>query len=155
VILTFYGRSLIDIIASTFYSGPVFYVLMWLTANISGAHAFIILKVTAPLLYGGLALSFLFFLRRGLKLEWRMAFVAAVILVFQIAALRESWDRFRDLLGLIFLFVALTSLKSNLRFKKWLVVGVLAVLTVLSRDYIGGFLLVTILGSSILEKGTR
>jgi len=154
VMMTFYGRSLIDVFASTFTVGPLFYVLMWLVANVSGAHAFLILKVTGPLLYGGLAVSFFLFLKRGLKLDAKMAFVAALLLVFQVAALRESWDRFRNVLGLIFVFATLTALRSEGRFK-WPFVVSLAVLTALSRDYIALVLFVTVLGFAVLERKDR
>jgi hypothetical protein len=151
VIMTFYGRSLIDIFASTFKVGPLFYILMWLVANVSGASAFLILKATGPLLYGGLAFSFFLFLRQGLKLDGKMAFVAALLMVFQVAALRESWDRFRNVLGLIFVFAALTTLKSDREFK-WPLVAGLAVLTTLSRDYISLVLFVAVLGFAVLER---
>ena len=154
VIMTFYGRSIIDIFTSTFRSGPLFYVLMGLVANVSGAHAFAILKVTGPILYGVLAFSFLLFLKRGLKFDNKMAFVATLLLVFQVAALRESWDRFRNVLGLIFVFAALTALRSDNRFK-WPFVAGLAVLTALSRDYIALVLFVAVLGFAFLERKNR
>lgn len=154
VMMTFSERSLVDVFASTFRGGPLFYLLMWLVANVSRAHAFLILKATGPLLYGGLAVSFFLFLKRGLKLDGKMAFVAALLLVFQVAALRESWDRFRNVLGLIFVFAALTAVKSESRFK-WPFVAGLAVLTVLSREYIALVLFVTVLGFAILERKDR
>lgn len=149
--MSFYGRSLVDVFVSSFRFSPLFYVLMWLVANVSGAHAFLILKVTGPLLYGGLAVSFFLFLKRGLKLDGEMAFVAALLLVFQVATLRESWDRFRSLLGFVFLFPALTALKSDYKFK-WPLVAILATLTALSREYIAFVLFVAVLGFTILEK---
>jgi hypothetical protein len=154
VMMTFYGRSLIDVFASTFRAGPLFYVLMWLVANVSGAHAFVILKVTGSLLYSGLAVFFLLFLKRGLKLSGKMAFVAALLLVFQVAALRESWDRFRNVLGLIFVFTTLTALKSESKFK-WPLVAGLGILTALSREYIALVLFVAVLGFAILERKDR
>ena len=154
VMMTFYGRGLIDVFLSAFRAGPLFYVLMWLVANVSGAHAFLILKVAGPLLYGGLAASFLFFLKRGLRFDGKTALVAALLLVFQVAALRESWDRFRNVLGLIFVFATLTALKSESRFK-WPFVTGLAVLTALSREYIAVVLFVAVLGYAFLERKDR
>jgi len=149
--MTFHGRSVVDVFVEFLRVGPMFYVLMWLVANVTGAHAFVILKVVGPLLYGGLVASFFVFLKRGLKLNWKMAFVATLLLVFQVAALRESWDRFMTLLGLIFLFSAFVVLKSNSKFKWWLV-AFLAVLTALSREYIAFVLFVAVLGFAVLEK---
>jgi hypothetical protein len=152
--MTFYGRSLIDVFVSTFRTGPLFYLSMWLVANVTGAHAFLILKATGPLLYGSLAVSFFLFLKRGLRLDGKIAFVAALLLVFQVAALRESWDRLRNLLGLIFLFPALTALKSDYEYK-WSLVDILATLTALSREYIALVLFVTVLGFAFLERKDR
>jgi hypothetical protein len=122
--------------------------------NVTGAHAFLILKVVGPLLYGGLIVSFFVFLRRGLKFDWKLAFVASLLLVFQIAALRDSWDRFRTVLGLGFVFAALTAFKSDHKYKWW-VVAVLAVLTAISREYVTIVLFVAVLGFVILEKKDR
>ena len=154
VMLSFHGRNLIDVFANTFRAGPLFYVLMWLTANISGAHAFLILKTTGPLLYGGLAVSFFLFLKLGLKLNGKIALVATLLLVFQVATLRESWDRFRNVLGLIFVFATLTALRSNHRYK-WPLVAGLTVLTVLSREYISLVLFVVVLGFAVLERKNK
>lgn len=151
VMMTFHSRDLVNVVQSTFRAGPLFYALMWLATAATGAHPFIILKLTAPLLYGGLAMSFLLFLKRGLKLDGKMAFVAALLLVFQVAALRESWDRFRNVLGLIFVFATLTALRSNHKYK-WSFVTGLAVLTALSRDYIALVLFAAVLGSAVLER---
>jgi len=151
---TFTGRSVVDVFVEFFRSGPLFYVLVWFISNVTGAHAFIILKAVGPLLYGGLLVSFFVFLKRGLKLDWKMAFVATLVLSFQVAALRESWDRFRTVLGLIFLFATLTTLRIDSKYRWWLV-SVLGVLTAISREYVALVLFVTILGFAILEKKDR
>ena len=152
--MSFYGHNLIDVFAGTFKSGPIFYVLMWLALKVSNADTFLILKVTGPLLYGCLAVSFLFFMKRGLKLNKKMAIVATLLLLFQVATLRESWDRFRNVLGLIFVFPTLTALKSESKFKWPLVTG-FALLTALSREYIAIFLFATVLGFVFLEGKNR
>jgi len=154
VITSFQEMSVFDVFAETFRAGPLFYVMMWFGAAVSGAHAFLLLKVAAPLLYGCLAVSFFVFLRRGLRFEWKMAFVASLLLIFQVAALRLAWDRLRNILGLTFVFATLTMLKSNSKFK-WPLVAGFAVLTALSRDYIALILFVTVLGFAFLENKDR
>jgi len=151
VMMTFRSRGLDSVLQGTFMWGPLFYVLMWFATVATGAHPFVVLKVTGPLLFGGLAASFLLFLRRGLKLESKAAFVGALLMIFQVAALRESWDRFRNVLALIFLFATLTVLRSDHK-HKWYAVGILAVLTALSRDYIALVLFATVVGFAVLEK---
>ncbi len=138
----------------TFRAGPVFYIITFLLSGVSGLDAFTLLKITAPLLYGFLATSFFVFVRRGLNLNWRMAFLATLIMVVQLAALRTSWDRQRVVLALIFLFLALTSLKLPSKYKP-VATTTLGVLTVLSRDYIGFVFIITILGYTVLEKKDR
>ena len=151
---TFYRVGLVDVFFQFFNMGPLFYVLMWIVQVSIRAQPYIILKVFGPLLYGGLAVSFLFFLKNGLKLEKKMAFVAALLMIVQVATLRESWDRSRTILGLIFVFAALSSLKSNSKYK-WPLVTSLSILTVLSREYIAFVLFVAILGFAILQKKDR
>jgi len=152
--MTFSGRSLTDVFVEFFRAGPLFYALMWFAVNVTGAHPFIVLKVVGPLLYGSLAVSFFVFLKRGLRFEWKLAFVASLLLAFQIAALRDSWDRFRTELGLVFLFVSLTALKSDSK-HKWWVVAVLAVLTTISREYVAVVLFAAVLGFALFERKDR
>jgi len=147
----FKNQTFVGVFQSTFRAGPLFYVLMWLVTTTTAAHPFVILKITAPLLYGGLAMSFLLFLKQGLKLEGKMAFVATLLMIFQVAALRESWDRSRTVLALVFLFTALACLRDNRR-SKWAFVTILAFLTALSREYISVVLLVTVLGFALLAR---
>jgi len=146
--------GLVDVLVSTFKSGPLLYALMWLASVASGAHPYLVLKVVGPLLYGGLAVSFLLFLKYGLRFDGKMALVTTLLLSFQIAALRESWDRFRNVLGLVFVFATLTALRSNHKYK-WPLVAGLALLTALSREYIALVLFVTVFGSTVLEKKDR
>lgn len=149
--MTFAERSMVDVFVEFLRAGPLFYVLMWLTVNVTHAHPFLILKVTGPLLYGSLSLSFFIFMRKGLKLDWKMAFVASLLLVLQVGALRESWDRFRTVLGLVFLFTALTALKIDHKWK-WPLFSIAAVLTVFCREYVAATLFVTVLSFVLLEK---
>ena len=142
-------------LTNTLRAGPLFYILMFLFAQFSGANSFLVLKIVGPLLYGTLAVSFLFFARRALKMEIKIAFLATLLMIFQIAALRESWDRFRTVLALVFFFVSLTVLKNKKSTRKWLTIAILGILTVLTRDYIGLFLLATVAGYSIYEKKER
>ncbi len=150
----FREQGLADVFVEFFRFGPLFYTLMWFAHVMSRAHPYLILKVVGPLLYGGLTVSFLLFLKRGLRLDGKMAFVATLLLVFQVAALRESWDRFRNVLGLIFVFAALTALRSDHRFR-WPLVAGLAVFTALSREYIALVLFVAVLGFAFLERKDR
>jgi len=154
IMTRFQTMSVFDVFAETVHAGPLFYVLMWFAAAVSGANAFVLLKVTGTLLYGCLAMVFFVFLRRGLRFEWKIAFVSSLLLVFQVPALRMSWDRFRTIMGLIFVFLGLTVLKSCHKFK-WPLMAGLAVLTMLSREYVAMILFVPVLSFAFLEGKER
>ena len=94
-------------------SGPLFYVLMWFIIDLFSVDAFVLLKIVGPILYGCLALSFYMFVRRGLNLEVKTAFLVALFLIFQPAALRLSWDRYRTVLALVFLFCLFNCFKKE------------------------------------------
>ena len=152
--MTFPGRTLVDVFSDAFRAGPLFYVLMWLVTNVIGAHAFLILKVTGPLLYGGLAVSFFFFLKKGLSFDVKKSFVATLLCIFSPVALRLSWDRFRNVLGLAFLFVTLTMLRSSHKFK-WPITAFLAIITALTRDIIAIVMFATVIGYTFLRRKDR
>ncbi len=94
------------------------------------------------------------FLKKGLKFSNKLTLAASVLLVLQLAALRISWDRFRNLLSLIFLFGALTVLKNDSKYK-WPLASGLAVLTVLSRDYVAIMLFAAWFGLILFKRSIR
>ncbi len=97
-----------------------------------GLSPLIIMKIFGPLLYGGLAAAFYYLLKRFLKFNTTMSLVASLLLIFQLAALRISWDLFRNELGLIFLFIALINLpkiRNNLNLIYLIVFSALVVLS--------------------------
>jgi len=152
--MTFHEKSLVDVFANHFGRGLLFYTMMWFVCVASRADVYLILKVVGPILYGCLAFSFFFFLRKGLKFDNKMAFLAALICILQPATLRISWDRFENITGLIPLFVTLSALRSDFRWK-WPLTAILAVITTLSRELIAAVLLATLMGYMILERKDR
>ncbi|KON32657.1 MAG: hypothetical protein AC479_07020, partial [miscellaneous Crenarchaeota group-6 archaeon AD8-1] len=137
---------------NTFVAGPFFYLLMFSLVEITGDNSFLILKIVAPVLYGVLALSFYFFSLKSLKFSKKTALLATIFMIFQIATLRISWDRFRTVLALVFFFISLILItkKDSLRNRVFLSGTIL--LTVLSRDYIGFLLIIVSLGYCLFEK---
>ena len=144
----------LDVFVEFFRASPLFYCFMWFIVFLSRAHPFLILKMVGPFLYGILAVTFLLFLRKGLKLDEKTALVTVLLLIFQVAALRESWDRFRNVLALSTSFVTLTVHRNDYRYKWW-IVGILAGLTAFSREYIAFGLVFVILCFALLEKKDR
>ena len=152
--MTFYEKSLVDIFANHFVTGLLFYTMMWFVCVASRADVYLILKVVGPILYGCLAFSFFLFLKKGLKFDNGMAFLAAFICILQPATLRISWDRFETITGLIPLFLTLSALRSDFRWK-WPLTAILAVVTTLSRELIAAVLLAILMGYMILESRDR
>lgn len=137
-------------ILDTFRAGPIFYVFTWILAFFSGLDDYLLLKVVAPVLYGCLAIAFFAFSRRGMGFSLRLSFLATLIFVFQIATLRESWDRYRTVLALAFLLMALASVGDSKN--RWVKVGAYGFLATLSRDYVGFLLILTVLGYAIFGR---
>lgn len=150
-IVSFNNQNLIESFIAGLESGPLLYVLMWMAKYFTKAHPYLLLKISASILYGILALSFLIFLKKGLKFDRKMALVAAFILIFQPVTLRICWDRLRNVLGLIFLFSTLTALMLNHRLK-WVLTTFFAIMTALSREMIAAFLFFSVAGFIMLEK---
>jgi hypothetical protein len=142
-------------LADAFRSGPLYYLLSWFVSDLTGVDSFLLLKLTGPLLYACLAASFFVFSKRSLNFKSETAFLATFVLVFQIAALRESTDRFRTELALVFFFAALVAFTSKKPKVNWVATPTLAVLTVLSREYVGLVLILTLAGYAIFEKKDR
>ena len=136
----------------TVRAGPLFFIIMWSLSDLTGANSFLLLKIVAPILYGFLGISFFVFVRRVIKFDLKVSLFSVLLLIFQIATLRESWDRHRDILSLFFLFTTLTVLAMKDSKQKWATTIFLSVFTVLSRDYVGFLLLITVVGYTLYLK---
>lgn len=139
-------------ILDTFRAGPLFYILAWFLDFFAGSNGYLLLKVIAPILYGFLAVAFFAFAKRGMGFDFKLSMLATIIFVFEVATLRESWDRHRTVLALVFMFAALASIKGE---NRWVKVGIYSLLATLSRDYVGFLLIVTVLGYAVLNTGER
>jgi hypothetical protein len=152
---TFPDKTLLDVFMENFHAGPILYVGLWCAYAITGTNSFLLLKVVGSILFGCLISSFFWFLKKGMKLNWKIAGVATWILTFQVATLRQGWDRLRNVLALVFMFLALTILCQDDTKFKWIWIGGLSILAVLSREYIVIPLFVGILGCSFFAKQTN
>ena len=83
---------------------------------IAGDNPYLALKIVGPELYGFLIVSFYNFL---ISFKWsnKRCFLISLILMVQIPALRLSWDLFHNVLGLSFMFFALSELNKIFRSK--------------------------------------
>jgi hypothetical protein len=119
--ITFYAPYLAKFrfdLLNMFYWG---HLISWLFLKfnyiIAENNPYLALKIVGPELYGFLIVSFYNFL---LSLKWsnKRSFLVSLILLVQVPALRLSWDLFHNVLGLSFMFFALSELSKISRSKE-------------------------------------
>lgn len=144
------------------YNGPL---INWVkTANIHyffflplkylGANSNLTVKIFGPIFYGGLIGSFYLFLRHFLRFKYLKAFLIALLIILQFAALRISWDLYRNELALSFFFLGLIFLPKISQFKNLFYFSLFSVLVVLSNQLVTVMLLVimVVYGISFLRR---
>lgn len=135
------------------YNGPLINFVK--TANILyflflpfkalGLSSDLIVKIFGPIIYGGLIASFYFFARRFLKFSALKSFLLAVLTIFQLSALRLSWDLYRNELALIFLFWGLIYLPGIKNFKNLILFALFTSLVTLSNELVTVLLFVILI----------
>ncbi len=140
-VATFPSNSLIE----TIRLEPLFYALVWMAHSLSTADVFFLLKITGPVLYGALSLSFLVFVRRFLHFEIQKATFGTLLFILQPITLRISWDLFRNELGLSLGLLALASLRISWSHRQ-LLAGFLAFLAVLTHPLSAILMFVGVIG---------
>ena len=135
----------------------MFYVfaglLYWLTGNVV-----FVLKFFGPVLLAVLCGMLFLYARKGLGWGNAKSLLVSVLAATYFVSLRDSWDLYRQTLGLIFLVAALISLKSFGSPRKYYVAGVFMVLTVLSQQLAAVILLFVILVEAarlLVKKSVR
>ena len=140
--ITFYAPYLAKFrfdLLNMFYWG---HLISWLFLKfnyiIAGSNPYLALKIVGPELYGFLIVSFYNFLL-SLKLSNKRSFLVSLILLAQVPALRLSWDLFHNVLGLSFMFFALSELSKISRSKEaskrtYLWFAVFSILTALTHQ---------------------
>ena len=121
--------------------------------NLTGNLVFT-LKFFGPVLLAVLCGMLFIYARKALQWgNWKSLLVSVLVATYFVA-LRDSWDLYRQTLGLIFLVAALISLASLRSPSKYYVAGVFMVLTVLSHELASVILFVIILveASRLLVK---
>lgn len=135
------------------YQGPL---INWLkTANLiyfvflpfklAGMNPDLIIKIFGPVFFAGLTISFYFWMRYFLQFTKLKAILAGLLIIFQLATLRLSWDLYRNELGLIFFFLALINLKQVTKTKNLILFLIFGVLVVFSNELVTAMLLITVI----------
>ena len=111
---------------------------------------FLLLKLTAPLLYGLNTCGVCFFAMKALSWKPKKGLFAALLFSLQMAALRISWDLCRNMLGLGVLLFALPSIKSGVNsMRQLLFVFLLSLVIVFSHELVSVVLFVAVLGIAL------
>src|SRR2546422_6081336 len=92
-------------------TAPLIYMISVPAYLASGVNPVWIFKIMGPLLYGGMIWSLYKFLRANLGLHERSALGGALFTSLYFVTLRISWDLYRNMLGLMFILLALPLLQ--------------------------------------------
>jgi hypothetical protein len=114
-------------------SSNMFYLLAafanWILNN-----TFLVIKVLGPILLALLSVMVYLYARRGLKWSSRRSLLVSLLVSTYFVSLRISWDLYRQTLGFVFLFAAITVLKSSTSPRRYYFASALMALTVLSHE---------------------
>jgi hypothetical protein len=153
--------------ASRIHSGVVFtvgsdLVNSWLIygilvslGSLTRLDPFVILKIFAPLLYGGSCAGMFFVAWK--KLDWSVtkSLLVSVFFGFQLAALAISWQFYRNVLGVMVLLFALPLVRSDVGWKGVVALSVLALFTVWSHELAMVslfFIVLGVIGLSVMRR---
>jgi hypothetical protein len=129
-------------------------ILVWMN-KIVQIDPFLLLKLTAPVLYALNVCGIYYFSSRTLGWDSKKAFLAALFFAFQLASLRLSWDLYKNVLGLAILLFTLPLIR-NVETKRGVITFVLlSVLIVFTHILVSVVLFSIILGivvSSLIKN---
>jgi len=128
-----------------FFSSDLLYLILWPIKQLFHLDANTLIKFTGPVLYGLLTSSFYLLCRKFLNWKILPSLLAGLFLMVQLATLRMSWDLFRNMLSLIFLFAATYCLYANHKVKNLVLLGIFSVLIVMSNPLVAGLWFILLL----------
>lgn len=116
---------------STLTSQNFLYSFFQIALSIHHFDILFLMKAFGLILYALLALSTYLMLLKGLRIEPKKAFYITLFYIISLAALRVSWDLFRNELGLIFLNLFLIGLFNLVKKFDWCYLGLALASTLL------------------------
>ncbi len=93
-----------------------------------------VIKILGPLLLAALSFTMYLYARKGLCWNSRKSLLVSILVATYFVSLRDSWDLYRQTLGLVFLMAALVSLKSFKSPRRYYAASFFMVLTVFSHE---------------------
>jgi len=137
-----------------FLAAPPFVFVFTIPLYLLTSNIWLVMKILAPVLYGVVGVSVFFFSRSYLSWSIKKSSFCAMLLMFQLAAMRIGWDLFKNELAIALLFFLLPVI--DLASKKFsgklafLIVG-LSLLMVLSHQYMAAIYFLILL-AVIIDK---
>jgi len=111
------------------------YWIMIFLGNLSQLDPFLLLKILAPLLYGGTSAGIFFVAWK--KLDWCVtkSLLASAFFAFQLAALAVSWHFYRNVFGVMLLLFTIPFIKSDIGWRGAAGLSVLGLLVILGHEF--------------------
>ena len=132
-----------------FFSTWLLYAILTPLYGVVGGDPFILLKFVAPLLYALNVCGVYFFARRALDWDVKGSLTAAFFFLLQLAALRVSWDLYRNMLGMAILLFALPWIKNLNSGKSFTWFVLLSLLVVFGHEIASVIMFAAVLGVTV------
>jgi hypothetical protein len=116
------------------HNNTSFFFLITTLLNEPFHNAVIVIKILGPLLLAFLSFTMFYYARKGLCWSNRKSLLIPILTATYFISLRDSWDLYRQTLGLVFLMATLISLKSFNSPRRYYVASFFMLLTVFSHE---------------------
>jgi len=127
------------------------YGVLVVLSDLTHLEPFMILKIFAPLLYGGSCAGMFYFAWK--KLDWSITkgLLVSAFFGIQLAALTISWQFFRNVFGIMILLFALPIVRKNIGWKDTAVLSIFSILTVWGHELAMVSLFFIVIGFIVLS----
>jgi hypothetical protein len=136
---------------SDIFSTWLIYGILVALGNLTRLEPFMLLKIVAPLLYGGTAAGIYYIAWKRLNWSVTKSLLASVFFAFQLAALGISWHFYRNIFGLMLLLFTMPLLKNNIDWKELALLSVLSLLVVWGHELAAVSLFGMVLGLLVMS----
>ncbi|MCW4021668.1 MAG: hypothetical protein NWF02_00690, partial [Candidatus Bathyarchaeota archaeon] len=119
--------------------------------NLTQLEPFVLLKIVAPLLYGGTCAGMFFVAWKRFDWSSKKSLLVSVLFAFQLAALAVSWQFYRNVFGMMVFLFALPFLKDNISWKGTAILSVLALFAVWGHELAVVSLFFVVFGMLVLS----
>lgn len=136
------------------FSNLVSFLFFILTGGLGAlvrSDPFLILKVVAPVLSGFLGLSIFYFLTEYLGWSYKRGLICAVFCMSYFVVLRITWELLRNVLGLVFFFLAISQTKNLGERRKGFLFIFFSILCLFSHEMMAILLFVVVVYFLLLE----